>query len=297
MGNAHEQRYEYLCIVDFEASISKTQSGCSQEMIEFPLVLISTTNTSLEVIDEFHTFIQPRRNLPGKNRQEIPQRVLDESPIFPEAWEMLLLFLERHKATESNTLAITCGDWDFRTMLPTEQTFYGISGLPLFERWCNIKHAFKAFTGKKADSMVRMLNVIGQELIGTHHSGIDDARNIASIVRWLYQQRHAFRVTSDGSIDEQALQHQQVLQLEKAEWKRATEEARIAKLSVGATPPQEMFQSDLYFSAWDDEGIPTHLADGTPLSKSAISKRKKLWRVQKSLHEKYLAWQDSKVEV
>jgi inhibitor of KinA sporulation pathway (predicted exonuclease) len=286
--DVREQRYAFLCIIDFEASIN--ESDGTHEMIEFPLVLLSTATPSLDVVDEFHSFIRPQRNANLKNRQAISQRVFDESPAFPEAWQSLLTFLDRYGATESNTLAITCGDWDLRAMLPAEQSFYCIDRLALFKTWCNIKHAFKSFTGKKADSMMRMLNVIGQELIGTHHSGIDDAHNIASIARWLYQQGHVFTITSDGSVDEEALQHQQTLQREKAEVKQAAEAARIAKLSAVATPPQEMFRDDSSFSAWDDDGIPTHLADGTLMSKSAINKRKKAWKAQQSLHEKYLAW-------
>jgi inhibitor of KinA sporulation pathway (predicted exonuclease) len=282
-----EQRYQFLCIVDFEASIN--ESDGTREMTEFPLVLLSTATPSLAILDEFHTFIRPQRNINCKNRRGIPWKIPDDTPPFPETWQNLLEFLDRYGVTDSNALAITCGDWDFRAMLPAELSFYGIKPVPLFENWCNIKHAFKSFTGKKADSMVRMLNVIGQELIGTHHSGIDDARNIARIARWLYQQGHVFKVTSDGSLDEQALQHQQILQREKGEAKQAVEAARIAKLSAGATSPQEMFRSDPSFSAWDDDGVPMCLADGTPISKSAINKRKKMWKAQKLLHEKYLA--------
>lgn len=111
-------------------------------------------------------------------------------------------------------------------MLPAEQSFYSIDNLALFRYWSNIKHAFKFFTGKKADSTVRMLNVIGQELIGTHHSGIDDARNIANFARCLLQQKHVFKNTSDGSVDEQAPQHVQKLQLENSEVKELAESAR-----------------------------------------------------------------------
>ncbi len=292
--DVREQRYTYLCIVDFEASIN--ESDGTHEMTEFPLVLLSTATPSLNAVDEFHTFIRPQRNGTARwtSHKDIPQRVFDESPTFPEAWQNLLKFLDHHGVTESNTLAITCGDWDFRAMLPAEQFFHRVEHLALFEKWCNIKKAFTSFTGKRADSMVRMLNVSGLELVGTHHSGIDDARNIASIARWLFQQEHVFKITSDGLVDEQAVQHQQKLQREKAEANRAMEAARMEKLAAGATPPQEMFRNDSSFSAWDEDGIPTRLADGMPVSKSSNNKRKKMWKAQQALHEKYLAWQQSK---
>lgn len=177
--DVHEKQYAFLCIVDFEASIN--ESDGMHEVTKLPLVLLSTATLSLDVVDEFHIFVRPQRNSNWRNHKSIPQRVFDGSPTFPEAWQNLLTFLDRYGVTESNTLAITCGDWDFRAMLPAEQSLYCIDRLPLFENWCNIKHVFKSFTGEKAGCMVRMLNVIGQELIGTHHSGIDDAHNIASI--------------------------------------------------------------------------------------------------------------------
>lgn len=286
------QQYAFLCVVDLEASINS--SSFTHEVTEFPLLLLSTASPSLPLISEFHTFIRPTRNKSASDHKRSPQQVLDSFPNFPEARTDLLAFLNLHGVTSSNALAITCGDWDFRSMLPAEQAFHGIPPLPLFENWCNIKHAFTSFTGKKADSMVRMLNVTGQELVGTHHSGIDDARNIANIARWLAQRGCVFKITSDGSVDEseEAVQHQQNLRREKEQVKKVAEAARMARLEAGAMPPQEMFKTE-EFAEWDDDGVPTRLADGTPMSKSAVNKRRKMWKAQKVLHEKYLAWRES----
>src|SRR6187402_1113488 len=101
----HQQRYEFLCIVDFEASINDSDS--THEMTEFPLLLLSASTPSLDIVDEFHTFIRPQRNRASrtqKDQQETSQRLFDESPAFPEAWQSLLQFLDRHGATKSNTL-------------------------------------------------------------------------------------------------------------------------------------------------------------------------------------------------
>jgi len=40
------------------------------------------------------------------------------------------------------------------------------------------------------------------------------------------------------------------------------------------------------YSKWDEEGVPTHAADGEPLAKSAIKKLKAAWVKQKKLFEK-----------
>ena len=40
---------------------------------------------------------------------------------------------------------------------------------------------------KRGLGMVRMLNMLGLRLVGRHHSGIDDCRNIARIVQRMIQ--------------------------------------------------------------------------------------------------------------
>ena len=58
---------------------------------------------------------------------------------------------------------------------------------------------------------------------------------------------------------------------------------KMAKMSIA---PEEMFksQTDLY-SAFDEEGVPTHDKEGKELSKSAYKKLKKEWEKQKKLYE------------
>lgn len=76
-----DQRYAFLCMVDFEAI---NESHGTHEMAGFPLILLSTATPSLDLVDEFHTFVQPQRNTNQRNHNSIPQRVFDESLAFPE---------------------------------------------------------------------------------------------------------------------------------------------------------------------------------------------------------------------
>lgn len=70
---------------------------------------------------------------------------------------------------------------------------------------------------------------------------------------------------------------------------RKEEQARqlAEKTARMNTPPEQLFrlQTDLY-SAFDEDGVPTHDSKGEKLSKSAYKNLKKEWEKQKKLYEK-----------
>jgi ERI1 exoribonuclease 3 len=78
---------------------------------------------------------------------------------------------------------VTCGDWDLRTCLRSEAKKKKID-LPKYLRsYINLKDVFRSFFNYQgAFGMVQMLNHLGLNLEGKHHSGIDDCRNIGRIV-------------------------------------------------------------------------------------------------------------------
>ncbi|HEV7282693.1 MAG TPA: 3'-5' exonuclease [Pirellulaceae bacterium] len=58
---------------------------------------------------------------------------------------------------------------------------HGIPLPPAFERHVNLKTAFASAFGVKSCGMARALEYTGLAMRGTHHRGIDDARNIAAL--------------------------------------------------------------------------------------------------------------------
>ena len=62
---------------------------------------------------------------------------------------------------------------------------------------------------------------------------------------------------------------------------------REARLEKGKTKPEDMFRT-AEFSAWGEDGVPTALADGTPIPKAKKKKCDKELAIQKKLHEEYL---------
>lgn len=49
-----------------------------------------------------------------------------------------------------------------------------------------------------------------------------------------------------------------------------------------------------FYSAWDDNGLPTKDKEGNDLSKAGGKKLAKEWKAQEKAHEAFLAWQKEK---
>lgn len=88
---------------------------------------------------------------------------------------------------------VTCGDWDLKTMLPKQLNLveddYGLDEagnlIAPYNRWINIKTPFRKHLDMRRFNvdMAGMLAKLKLELVGRHHSGIDDCRNILRIVQ------------------------------------------------------------------------------------------------------------------
>lgn len=152
-------------------------------------------------------FVKPVINVPLNHIcveiTGIQQDWVDKAPLFPEVFEKYQHWLYENiiKDTTKTFCYVTCGDWDLKTMLPTQCQLSGLQSYPdYFKSWINIKDVFNErykskitgtvlfffkFFGQnlKVSSlgMAGMLKNLKMELIGHHHSGIDDCRNITRI--------------------------------------------------------------------------------------------------------------------
>lgn len=196
----------YFCVLDFEGTCWRDVRSPQQEIIEFPSVLMRMDwNTQfIEPIGEFHQYVKPVLHpelsefcteLTG-----ITQEQVDVALTLPEVLqaheEWLVSCFETHPEDDPKSLIfVTCGNWDLKTMLPLEYSNKS-DVLPslnasFYHHFLNIKFVFEAcLPGKSAKGMTQMLAQLHLPLLGRHHSGIDDTRNIASILRELLQTRH-----------------------------------------------------------------------------------------------------------
>jgi inhibitor of KinA sporulation pathway (predicted exonuclease) len=222
-GFEYEQKYSvsskkfsHYCIVDFEATCWDKKQIDRQEIIEFPAVMVCAT--SLTVVNEFHSYVRPIHNptlsefctsLTG-----ITQSTVDKAPDFSVVYNSFLDYMQdfilQHRqengGKDPNILFVSCGDWDFRTMLPKQCMLSGLVVPCSMSQWMNVKVLFsescKSGNQKKSRlGMVGMLNELRLDLVGRHHSGIDDSRNIARILIELVNRGATLVVTSSNHGD------------------------------------------------------------------------------------------------
>lgn len=74
---------------------------------------------------------------------------------------------------------------------------------------------------------------------------------------------------------------------QKAEKQKQAEEQERLKREKAKIPPQDMFRGLSEYSKFDEKGVPTHDAEGEPLSKSATKKLQKQWLLQDKLYKQY----------
>ncbi len=179
------QPYRYYIILDFEATCEENNPNFFNEIIEFPSVVLDTQ--TMKCISEFRTFVKPEKNpilsnfcttLTGITQEQVNGGVsLKEALLQYDQWIQQLF-----SKNESIFTFVTCGNWDLSTVLPKNCKEYGITLANYFKSFVNIKTVFKQFLNIEPMGMARMLEYLKLELVGKHHSGIDDCRNIARIV-------------------------------------------------------------------------------------------------------------------
>lgn len=176
---------EKYMVIDFEANCSNDNAK-DHEIIEFPALLIDTE--SGEIISEFRYFVKMLTHDRVSDFITNLTHITDDKVKSGLEWKECLKEFEiwcyQNNVTADNTTIITCGDWDFLTMFPKQMSKSGVTMSKylrkITSRWTNIKIYYRTIGGKKG-GMPTMLRFFELELIGHHHSGIDDCRNIHRI--------------------------------------------------------------------------------------------------------------------
>lgn len=178
----------YHLIIDLEATCSNDGliSRNKTEIIEIGAVMLA--EPMLQIVSEFQIFVRPII-YPVLTHfctelTTIKQQDVDSAPSFKEALELMANWLREFGDFD----VCSWGNYD-KKQLEQDCLLHGIN-LPFEMHHRNLKQEFADFLNlKRGMGLKRALENLGIPLLGTHHRGIDDARAIAQIYKYLYLER------------------------------------------------------------------------------------------------------------
>ena len=134
-----------------------------------------------EVMDEFNRFVRPILNptlsIFCRQLTQIDQREIDRSPAFPEVIDA---FQDWADIFYEDYLLCSWGNFD-RRMLVQDCQLHGLE-FEWAEEHINLKQQYQEIKKlRKARGLKSAVEREGFTFQGTHHRGIDDARNLARI--------------------------------------------------------------------------------------------------------------------
>jgi len=175
------RQYRDYLVVDLEATCD--QGGFPRDLMEtIEIGAVYVDGRTLQPVEEFQIFIKPiRRPILTPfctTLTSITQADVDAAPGFTEAIKLLQQFLD---ARQPRFCSWGAFDW---YQLSRDARMHGVK-LPLRSDALNLKQAFSVgLSTKKRFGMKAALRRVGLPLDGTHHRGIDDARNITKLLPW-----------------------------------------------------------------------------------------------------------------
>ncbi len=179
------REHQHYLIVDVEATCSNDHQvpRLEMEIIEFGAVMVQVSE--LRSVDDFGTFVRPVRH-PKLTRfctelTSIRQQDVDGQPLFPEALERLTCWASRFP----DFMFCSWGNYD-RNQIEQDCLHHRISNPFTAVDSMNLKTEFaRVQGGRRKMGMAGALTLAGLPLLGTHHRGIDDARNMARLLPWI----------------------------------------------------------------------------------------------------------------
>ncbi len=186
MTEPNFSKYQHILVVDLEATCCDRQTIPRHQMETIEIGAVMVDRDTLAIVDEFQTFIRPQRHpvLTDFCRQltSITQQQVDTAPTFPEAIKLWQPWLDRF----DKTIFGSWGEYD-RQQFQQDSKYHQIDlPYPVSSNHINLKERFSiAQNLNKRYGMAQALNLANIELIGTHHRGIDDARNISQLLPYI----------------------------------------------------------------------------------------------------------------
>jgi 3'-5' exoribonuclease 1 len=179
-------------LVDLEATCWENNPPAPNEIIEIGSVCC---DVSAGILDEFQTFVRPLLKPVlspfCRNLTHIRQEDVDSAPSFAAAFK-------EFRAWTAPFAPFTLGAWGAydRKQLRADCQRHNV--LYPFTSYLNLKEAFARIENCRPCGMKGALLKVGLPLVGTHHRGIDDVRNIARLLDHLISKVGVDRVLEEA---------------------------------------------------------------------------------------------------
>ncbi|XP_064600584.1 3'-5' exoribonuclease 1-like isoform X2 [Liolophura sinensis] len=176
--------YDYLLVIDFEATCEEDVENYNHEIIEFPAILVDVQQN--KIVDEFHSYCRPLLNPQLSkfccNLTGITQSQVDTADSFPLVLKSMEKWMESQCLGSERSFAVaTDGPWDMSRFLNGQCSLSDITFPQWARRWVNVRKTYANFYQCRRTKITNMLENLGLTFEGNLHCGRDDARNIAQI--------------------------------------------------------------------------------------------------------------------
>ena len=174
--------HQHYLIIDLEATCSDDGQVPREEMEIIEIGAVLQNARTFEIESEFQTLVRPQRH-PELTRfctelTGITQADVASAPGFPAALDALVRWMTPYP----DALFCSWGDYD-RKQFQQDCAYHG-SAYPFGPEHLNLKAEFaRALNLRRNAGITQALRKLNFEFEGAHHRGLDDARNIARIVR------------------------------------------------------------------------------------------------------------------
>ncbi|GLR13228.1 hypothetical protein GCM10007907_20180 [Chitinimonas prasina] len=172
-------------IIDFEATCCDQGSVPREHMEIIEIGAVMASAHDLEIISEFQSFIRPVRhpNLTPfcKSLTSIQQAEVDSAPLFHDA----ILAFKKWLYQYPNFIFCSWGDYDYK-QLEQDCRFNKVPN-PVSAQHVNLKKLIAEKQNlMRKPGLGEAIRLSGLTFEGKHHRGIDDARNIARLLPYIY---------------------------------------------------------------------------------------------------------------
>ncbi|KAE8300469.1 ERI1 exoribonuclease 2 [Larimichthys crocea] len=209
------QIFAYLIVIDFESTCWREKNNYTQEIIEFPAVLLNTSTGEVE--SEFHTYVQPQEHpvlsefcteLTGITQMQveagIPLQIclsrfsrwlqnlqLNMGVVFPNRQQTF----NASSASQKLCTFLTWSDWDLGVCLQYECKRKQLHKPDVLNSWIDLRCTYRLFYDRKPKGLNGALQDLGIQFSGREHSGLDDSRNTAQLAARMMRDGCVMKIT------------------------------------------------------------------------------------------------------